>query len=758
VPAVVFGVFVAGVLLTAFCCRSWRFLIKPFEYKMAFTPQDLLSEDEGRYNMAWSAFFLNKDHVQRFLREANEDEVKHTLAAGVRWSGGGWNTTRAAKELRAISGISLVSASWLEYQMSFLFSLALVRGIEVVQLELSERAGECAFRLAEVWGELLAADAEAMQEKKGKQKAVAGSSAMLVEDEEEDENGEEEAGGERLPWQDEPSPLNHDLIACLKQTAGGAKLPWKQILAELPLYQGLKQRAEDNNHGADGRSQGDKLLKGIQQKLLHFMRMLATIYTQLEQVPEDFRILGQQLFFGMSELEQNVLRERKRRSIPGAIPTTANGLFTKEDLAVEKAQQQLNQAGTPPPFQKREMWCFPTPPGSRPWKFKGGAKGFKGFSKGGGRGGYAYGYGSQWRGKGYGTQIPTPSLPLSSSPGSREQAGASNDGAKAANPSDEVKAAGHSKGQRRASQGTASCIIAHTGGSEPNPFNAVRIRQSSVIPSGQGRGEMGISSSVREIESLSAMVAKTCSPTCGGYNNKGGGGRFPSTRKAVSKCSAKNPPGDQSGHIHSGRLSKVRSLQKSLGCRKFRTFDPLVCPIQVRGGQHKTSSDCRLQGAQSVLHPRKIHLGKHPGHLPVAQKKLVCCKTGLKRCLFPSRTAEKFQKVHKNASGGSIVGVPSGMFWDEHPPQNIYVTNACAAKTVAIQGINGVRLFGRHHINWFQRKFGQKTTAFHGRNLVCCRFSNQPEKVNSGTLSKVATPGVYHRLSKRSDRGTPPPS
>jgi hypothetical protein len=96
---------------------------------MAFAPQDLLSDEDGRYNMAWSTFFLNRDHVERFLREATEDDVKHTLAAGVRY---GWNTTRAAKELRAISGISLVSASWLEYQMSFLFSLALVRGIEVV--------------------------------------------------------------------------------------------------------------------------------------------------------------------------------------------------------------------------------------------------------------------------------------------------------------------------------------------------------------------------------------------------------------------------------------------------------------------------------------------------------------------------------------------------------------------------------------------------------------------------------------------------
>lgn len=50
------------------------------------------------------------------------------------------------------------------------------------------------------------------------------------------------------------------------------------------------------------------------------------------------------IFLAVAELEQTVLKERKKRSIPGAITSATNGLFSKEDSAVDKAQRALNQA------------------------------------------------------------------------------------------------------------------------------------------------------------------------------------------------------------------------------------------------------------------------------------------------------------------------------------------------------------------------------------------------------------------------------
>ncbi len=87
--------------------------------------QDLISEDEGLFNAAWGSFFLNVDLTARFLKETPLENLSATLSAGSRWQGTGWNTTRAAKELKRVAGISMVTGSWPEYLGSFLFSLAL---------------------------------------------------------------------------------------------------------------------------------------------------------------------------------------------------------------------------------------------------------------------------------------------------------------------------------------------------------------------------------------------------------------------------------------------------------------------------------------------------------------------------------------------------------------------------------------------------------------------------------------------------------
>ena len=140
----------------------------------------------------------------------------------------------------------------------------------------------------------------------------------------------------------EETPLPQGLLKCVQSATSGGRLLWKNVLATVPVYAGLKARAEDNNHAGDGKTAVDKMLKGFQQKQLNILRMIACLAEGVQG--QDYQILHQQLFFAVLEVEQQVLRERKRRSIPGSVPQTTNGLFTKEDLAVDKQQQQINSA------------------------------------------------------------------------------------------------------------------------------------------------------------------------------------------------------------------------------------------------------------------------------------------------------------------------------------------------------------------------------------------------------------------------------
>ena len=106
---------------------------------------ELTSADLTVFNAAWAKFFLDPKLVTSFLKDATLEVLHATLAAGTRWEGGGWNTTRAARVLADLSGVSLVSSQLSQYLQAFLFSMALVRDVEITQLDLAAQAGEAAF-------------------------------------------------------------------------------------------------------------------------------------------------------------------------------------------------------------------------------------------------------------------------------------------------------------------------------------------------------------------------------------------------------------------------------------------------------------------------------------------------------------------------------------------------------------------------------------------------------------------------------------
>jgi hypothetical protein len=88
-----------------------------------------------------------------------------------------------------------------------------------------------------------------------------------------------------------------------------------------------------NNHRLDSQRCQDKTLRSIQQKLLGLLRALPVVHAAVQD--EDIVGLSKQVFGLLLLLEDFVLSERKRASIPGTI-AQENVLFSIEDLKISK--------------------------------------------------------------------------------------------------------------------------------------------------------------------------------------------------------------------------------------------------------------------------------------------------------------------------------------------------------------------------------------------------------------------------------------
>ena len=188
------------------------------------------------------------------------------VKAGQKWAGEGCTTPRCSEKLRNLTKVSLVSLNLQQCLHSFLYALVLVGELDVGTLQLSDGAAEASFRLAEGWA------------------TAAGSSSMPQAPQEPTKKDDEEdmAEGETptFAWETPSLQLPPDPAALLTKAQAGERLDLKMFLENIPLWQGLKTRAEENNHRADGKGAWDRVLKGLQQKVLHILRTLAccTLY------------------------------------------------------------------------------------------------------------------------------------------------------------------------------------------------------------------------------------------------------------------------------------------------------------------------------------------------------------------------------------------------------------------------------------------------------------------------------------------------
>jgi hypothetical protein len=177
--------------------------------------------------------------------------------------------------------------------------------------------------------------------------------------------------------------------------------------------------------------------------------------------------------------------------------------------------------------------------------------------------------------------------------------------------------------------------------------------------------------------------------------------------------------------------------------------------VQTRRGGGQASTYHRLSRAKSILLSRKVYFGEHVHNFPHSKKGGLGSQTRFERCILSSGSGKRFQKICQNSSGIRPVGVSGGLFWPKHPPKIVHVTNESSVKTVEVKGNAGVRLFGRHHSVWFNRKFGEKTFTENAGHIRGGWVQGQPEKVCVYSHTKAAAFGVHHRFGKKSAGGAP---
>ena len=233
---------------------------------MATWSERLLSIDDTVQNTAWEQFFLNETASVEFLRTTPPEVVLQVCNAGQTWAGNGWDTTRCSKQVRALTGLAMVRPRVGEYLHAFLYSLCLCSGVDLPALELNDQGAEVAFRLADLWqGHHVAAEGE--------------SEVRATMDKEEQD--------EPFLWEAPVEPLPTDLARLVERAAGGERLQVGTLLEQLPQFQGLKHRAEDNNHRSDRLSAADKFLKSAQQKVLNTLRVCTAIHIALSDSGND---------------------------------------------------------------------------------------------------------------------------------------------------------------------------------------------------------------------------------------------------------------------------------------------------------------------------------------------------------------------------------------------------------------------------------------------------------------------------------------
>ena len=667
----------------------------PFVTEKMQNPQEskfdwnkLTSVEENELETAWAQAFLNPHVVKQVLAEVQPQDLGAILTAGMTWRGTTWTTSRAALKIRQMTGMALVANNLHDYLHPFLASLGLAGGVDTALVDLDDRAAEIAFRLAEVW-----------QGSDGQKEAP---TAKKPAAEPEEEGEEEELP--RFSWEPEQVPLPGDLSLVLQKLRSGEKLEARKLLEELPVFRGLKIKAEDNNHKLDSKSQHDRLLKGLQQRCINTMRGYAAIHSLLDQSDPEVQAVSQQLFWYMAETEQQILKERKKNSIPFTAQDNSNVLFSTEDLKVERNALNINRAGMDTISPQSQPHYFPIPKGSKPWKFRPQYRG-KAF------GGKSFNY------KGFGGK----------------SLGARSWGKGKAN---QAISTTHYFGKHR------PVYCRHSGAAYGRHFVSHDCKQRKFT---------GSHPFTRKVASLFSLVEKTFTLPCSGPNLLWSAGRKNIAFKNEFVKTTKNIARNIFGSRSAKGLPKKWSSQITTptGNTDLQTPHSMVHFVQGRKWKEKTSVDLRLSTTKQFFPSQEIQIRSPPQHLSLLKKRLLGSQVGLKGCLFSHPPSQKFATLHQTAGGGGTLGIHRFMFWHKHLASKIYDHNESNGKKMEIERNTMFCIPGRHTSGGQHPPSSAKTSSIDGARPFGQWLQNKCFKVNFRTYPKSSTFGLHFKFSGR---------
>ena len=663
----------------------------------------LLNPESMEFSETWSTLFFNVEGVCRLVSHSKDPAIgTRLLGAGAKWEGAGWTTGRASRAVYAATGVAMVDEHLKDYLESFLFALSLAYNIDIPKLQLKAQAATAALSFAD---RVQQQDEGQRGDQRLPQRLSQRSPGVendVTQEKPETKDGKEEL--EPMPWESQKEDLPEDLLQVMQRhLQGSLQLEARSLLEQMPVWKLVKERSEVNNHRQDSMRQQDKILKGLQQKVLGLMRIYPLLHSAIGD--EENVLLGQMFFGLLLQFEETILQERKRQSIPGSLQQD-NVLFTPEDMKIEREKTQLNKLpgrydfkGSSGVFQFQEK-RFYFQIGSGPKGFRWKPKGWKGFSafRGGQGGGSFKGSGRgfpQWRSKGY-----RPSCP---------------------------------GGAVETHRGQQAHWVSHSG-----PFNSDLKSRKGIWPFG----------TFSKIEKQSSLVGKVCQSSS--IDIAPGRNCTPESPPIfVTKTPNTFPKRDHFGQRDLGGLLAKWCSKKS-GEKGHKTLSPLVHFIKARSGRSfQAPVDLGLSRDKSICGDKEISFGKLTKHFPFFKKGRLGRKNRFKGCLLSHPPKPRSKTLPKDGSRGGVLGISSGMFWFKCDAPHFYASNEDSRKKVEISRYNRLHIFRRHTFIGVIKGNGSKATWTFDQGHLRSGVQGKLQKVGVGT--HPSNPSLRIRL--KSPRG-----
>ena len=640
----------------------------------------------------YGEIFLNTAVASWLVQQASDAVVKFINKA-TSVVPKNWTSTRAAVKVRELCGGNLV-ASLPKTNEAWLYSLALAARIDPgTEFELHPQAAEVSFGLSDVWSKaaglpgLAGAGAVPSGVPPG---LVAGG---VAESGTESENEEEWAP---MEWEAERAALPQDLEQVYgRLLTGHLVLDPKALFDRLPRFGNLKERAELNNHRGDKERQTDKVLKHVQQRVLSLARLYAVVHPHLT---EEGRQLGQQFWALLHLLEFDLVKERKKASLPAVVGSNEPPLFSLEDLKQAEAQRKIDSTGgkgvfsaerkfSPPLSHKATtaaVLVAPTqcllPPTGKGFKFR---RYVSGKGKGWSPAAYGYGNGGRWKGgKG-----------------------------------------GHGKG----------------GATVPQPAGGATVPSSTslkgvIVEQSGGQGNVvGHCPLVFASQDVPGLVGQACLPSCGSIDQGGDQGPLESPTQAVLSGSSRRKPSP--GRKDLERLPLGRCSRKGL-CHRHRSFDTLVPAVQ--GGtirRNQVEVHLRLQGAKLPFCHKKVCSRSHANHPPPPHQRQLGSKDRPKGCLLSHRHSRKFAALFKAQGRPSHFSVQGRTFWVERNARVVSKGDEDLRVSLAFKRYPGFHLPRRHPVGCPHPKSPQQAPKNGGAGSTGQRFQSKLQEIPAASCA-----------------------